>query len=169
MNDFFVGVQNSANPNDFLKNDVIGALENVDNVNNLTSIKTQGKIQFGAEISNIDAATELRLTLDNVEKVFTLGDLASSISNYSVLAEYLNSGVIRSDGDNLSFKDLGLYAGGNISTLSITSASMPNHSSYPELSDGTFASSQALRYQLTQIMLGCRFLPERVFTWPVNL
>ena len=84
-------MQNSANPNDFLKNDVIGALENVDDVNNLTSIKTQGKIQFGAEISNIDAATELRLTLDNVEKVFTLGDLASSISNYSVLAEYLNS------------------------------------------------------------------------------
>ena len=145
LNDFFVGVQNSANPNDFLKNDVIGALENVDNVNNLTSIKTQGKIQFGAEISNIDAATELRLTLDNVEKVFTLGDLASSISNYSVLAEYLNSGVIRSDGDNLSFKDLGLYAGGNISTLSITSASMPNHTSYPELSDGTFASSKGIK------------------------
>ena len=145
LNDLFYGVQNSANSNDFLNNGVIGVFENVDDLQNLTSIKTQPKIQFGEKIEDIDSNTELRLTIDNAEKVFTVGNLADTVDSYSVLADYLNTGVIRSDGDNLSFKDLGLYAGGNFSTLSITSASMPNHSSYPELNDGTFGSSQGIK------------------------
>ena len=74
-----------------------------------------------------------------------MGDLSTSIDNYKVLAEYLNTGVIRSDdADAFSFADLGLFAGGNVSTLSVTSASLPNFSSYPTMESGTFGSSTGI-------------------------
>ena len=44
----------------------------------------------------------------------------------------------------LSFADLGLFAGGNISTLSVTSASLPNYSSYPTMQSGTFGASTGI-------------------------
>jgi hypothetical protein len=113
-------------------NGALGVINNVDDLNNLTSIKTQSKLQFSENISSLDSSSQLVIKLNNVDRVFKLGTLASSIDNYQVLADYLNTGVIRSDdADALSFADLGLFAGGNISTLSVTSASLPNYSSYP--------------------------------------
>ncbi|GIR83906.1 MAG: hypothetical protein CM15mP85_05300 [Rhodobacterales bacterium] len=56
-----------------------------------------------------------------------MGGIAGAFYNYSVLAEYLNNGAIRSDdADAYSFFDLGLFSRGNSSTLSITSAFTPN-------------------------------------------
>ena len=114
-------------------------------LNNLTSIKTQSKLQFSEDISSLDTSTQLVIKLDNVDRIFKLGDLSTSIDNYKVLAEYLNTGVIRSDdADAFSFADLGLFAGGNVSTLSVTSASLPNFSSYPTMESGTFGSSTGI-------------------------
>ena len=143
LNNIFVGSRNSANPSNFIQNGVIGVFKEIDSISNLTSIKTQPKIQFGTSVSNLNNATELRLTLNNVESVFSLGTLASTINNFSDLAEYLNDGVIR-DANNKSFTDLGLYAGGNKTTLSITSAATPNNSSYPTLNSGSFAGSTGI-------------------------
>ena len=145
LNTMFETQRNSANPIDFLSNGALGAINNVDDLNNLTSIKTQSKLQFSENISSLDSSSQLVIKLNNVDRVFKLGSLASSIDNYQVLADYLNTGVIRSDdADALSFADLGLFAGGNISTLSVTSASLPNYSSYPAMQSGTFGASTGI-------------------------
>ena len=145
LNTMFETQRNSANPIDFLSNGSLGAINNVDDLNNLTSIKTQSKLQFSENISSLDSSSQLVIKLNNVDRVFKLGSLASSIDNYQVLADYLNTGVIRSDdADALSFADLGLFAGGNISTLSVTSASLPNYSSYPAMQSGTFGASTGI-------------------------
>ena len=145
LNTMFETQRNSANPIDFLSNGSLGVINNVDDLNNLTSIKTQSKLQFSENISSLDSSSQLVIKLNNVDRVFRLGTLASSIDNYQVLADYLNTGVIRSDdADALSFADLGLFAGGNISTLSVTSASLPNYSSYPTMQSGTFGASTGI-------------------------
>ena len=151
LNEIFESQRNSANPIDFLSNGAqstngaLGVIKNVDDLNNLTSIKTQSKLQFSESISSLDTSTQLVIKLDNIDRAFKLGDLSSSIDNYKVLAEYLNTGVIRSDdADAFSFADLGLFAGGNLSTLSVTSASLPNFSSYPTMESGTFGSSTGI-------------------------
>ena len=145
LNTMFETQRNSANPIDFLSNGSLGVINNVDDLNNLTSIKTQSKLQFSENISSLDSSSQLVIKLNNVDRVFKLGSLASSIDNYQVLADYLNTGVIRSDdADALSFADLGLFAGGNISTLSVTSASLPNYSSYPTMQSGTFGASTGI-------------------------
>ena len=145
LNTMFETQRNSANPIDFLSNGSLGVINNVDDLNNLTSIKTQSKLQFSENISSLDSSSQLVIKLNNVDRVFRLGTLASSVDNYQVLADYLNTGVIRSDdADALSFADLGLFAGGNISTLSVTSASLPNYSSYPTMQSGTFGASTGI-------------------------
>ena len=151
LNEIFATQRNSANPIDFLSNGAqstngaLGVLKNVDDLNSLTSIKTQSKLQFSEDISSLDTSTQLVVKLDNVDRIFKLGDLSSSIDNYKILADYLNTGIIRSDdADAFSFADLGLFAGGNVSTLSVTSASLPNFSSYPTMESGTFGSSTGI-------------------------
>ena len=139
LSEVFSGSQNSANPSNFLNNGVLGVFENVSRINELTSIQTQPKIQFGQDITSLDNSATLTLKLDGTDRNFVLGDIAGTFDNYSVLAEYLNNGAIRSDdADAYSFSDLGLFAGGNSSTLSITSASTPN---YSLLEEGTFGTS----------------------------
>ena len=145
LNSMFNTNRNSANPVDFLNNGPLGVFDDVDELNSLTSIKTQSKLQFSENIASLDSSDQLVIKLNNVDRIFKLGSLASSIDNYQVLAEYLNTGVIRSDdADKLSFTDLGLFAGGNISTLSVTSASLPNYSSYPTMQSGTFGTSTGI-------------------------
>ena len=139
LSEVFSGSQNSANPSNFLNNGVLGVFENVSRINELTSIQTQPKIQFGQDITSLDNNATLTLKLNGTDRNFVLGDIAGTFDNYSVLAEYLNNGAIRSDdADAYSFSDLGLFAGGNSSTLSITSASTPN---YSLLEEGTFGTS----------------------------
>ena len=139
LSEVFSGSQNSANPSNFLNNGVLGVFENVSRINELTSIQTQPKIQFGQDITSLDNSAKLTLKLNGTDRNFVLGDIAGTFDNYSVLAEYLNNGAIRSDdADAYSFSDLGLFAGGNSSTLSITSASTPN---YSLLEEGTFGTS----------------------------
>ena len=139
LSEVFSGSQNSANPSNFLNNGVLGVFENVSRINELTSIQTQPKIQFGQDITSLDNSATLTLKLNGTDRNFVLGDIAGTFDNYSVLAEYLNNGAIRSDdADAYSFSDLGLFAGGNSSTLSITSASTPN---YSLLEEGTFGTS----------------------------
>ena len=144
LSEVFSGSQNSANPSNFLNNGVLGVFEDVDSINNLTSIQTQPKIQFGEDISTLEATTTLTLKLDNTDRNFVLGAVAGTFNNYSTLAEYLNTGAIRSDdADALSFSDLGLFAGGNSTTLSITSASTPN---YALLEEGTFGNASGFLF-----------------------
>ncbi|MBU95180.1 MAG: flagellar hook-associated protein FlgK, partial [Balneola sp.] len=139
LSEVFSSSQNSANPSNFLNNGVLGVFKNVSRINELTSIQTQPKIQFGQDITSLDNSATLTLKLNGTDRNFVLGDIAGTFDNYSVLAEYLNNGAIRSDdADAYSFSDLGLFAGGNSSTLSITSASTPN---YSLLEEGTFGTS----------------------------
>ena len=43
--------RNSANPVDFLNNGPLGVFDDVDELNSLTSIKTQSKLQFSENIA----------------------------------------------------------------------------------------------------------------------
>ena len=138
----FSGTQNSANPSTFLNNGALGVFKDIDSISDLTSIQTQAKIQFGEDISDLDATTTLTLKLNGTDRNFVLGAAAGTFESYNVLADYLNNGAIRSDdADAFSFSDLGLFAGGNASTLSITSAATPN---YASLEEGTFGTSTGI-------------------------
>ena len=95
LNSMFGTQRNSANPIDFLNNSVLGVLAEVDQLNDLTSIKTQSKLQFSEKIYALDSSSQLVIKLDNVDRVFKLGNLSNSVDNYQVLADYLNTGVIR--------------------------------------------------------------------------
>jgi len=148
LNDLFVGANNSANPITFKNNGVLGELQNLDKLEDLTALKQQTKLQIATPIANLSTTSQLRVTVGNTAHAFTLGSHSSSIKNYSDLAELMNSGVIRTDvavnGKNLTFSDLGLSAGGNATSLVISSAFLGNSDNYSELTAGELSGTSGL-------------------------
>jgi len=148
LNDLFVGANNSANPITFKNNGVLGELENLDKLEDLIALKQQTKLQIATPIANLSATSQLRLTVGNTAHTFTLGSHSNSIKNYADLAELMNSGVIRTDvainGKNLTFSDLGLLAGGNATSLVISSAFLGNSDNYSEFTAGELSGTSGL-------------------------
>ena len=77
LNSIFATQRNSANPIDFLSNGAqstngaLGVINNVDDLNNLTSIKTQSKLQFSENIASLDSSSQLVIKLNNVAVSYT--------------------------------------------------------------------------------------------------
>jgi flagellar hook-associated protein 1 FlgK len=142
LNELLVGANNSANPISFRKNGVLGLLQNVDKLDELTALKQQAKLQLAVPISNLSSSSELKVTLGATEHTFILGAQADTIKNYTDLANLLNTGILRTENignGNLTFSDLGLRAGGNLTTLVISSAFMGNADNFKELQSGELA------------------------------
>ncbi|MEL0034536.1 MAG: hypothetical protein VW712_16315, partial [Paracoccaceae bacterium] len=148
LNNVLVGAHNSANPITFRKNGILGVMQNVDALETLTALKQQTKLQLSTPISNLTSTSQLKVTVGATEHSFTLGTHASSIKNYTDLAELLNTGVIRTDvavdGKNLTFSDLGLMAGGNVTSFIISSAFLGNTADYLELKSGSLSGIAGL-------------------------
>ena len=113
-------------------------MENVNNIENLASLKSQAKIQFSATLSGLDVNSKLKITLGSTEHIFSVGTMISGVTSYSEIADFLNKGGLKSDTNSFSFSDLGLYAGGNTNNLTVSSAAQPPYSTFEKLNSGKF-------------------------------
>ena len=129
--------RNVANSVSFVSGGVLGTLEDLDSISDLTSLKSQAKIQYSVPIPSLDTNSKLKVTLGGVEHIFSLNTIYDQITDYSDLAKFLNNGGIKSDGNLFSFSDLGLHAGGNSKSLTISSAGQPPYGSYSKLTSGS--------------------------------
>lgn len=137
LSSLFSQQRNAANAIKFVNNGALGFLEDVDAISNLTTLKSQALIQFSMPLSDLDANTKLSLTLGTDEHVFSIGNFLSDVSDYREIAEILNEGSLKSDDDTYSFSDLGLFAGGNDNSLSISSAAQSPYSDFQKMNAGT--------------------------------
>ena len=67
--------RDAANAISFVSDGVLGFMENVDSIDNLTSLKSQAKIQFSAALSGLDANSKLKITLGSTEHIFSVGTM----------------------------------------------------------------------------------------------
>ena len=128
--------RDAANSISFVSGGVLGYMENVDSIENLTSLKSQAKIQFNATLSGLDANSKLKITLGSTEHIFSVGTMISGVTNYSEIADFLNKGGLKSETNSFSFSDLGLHAGGNKNNLTVSSAAQPPYSAFEKLNSG---------------------------------
>ena len=128
--------RDAANSISFVSDGALGYMENVDKIENLSSLKSQAKIQFSTTLSGLDANSKLKITLGSTEHTFSIGSLISGLTSYSQIADFLNKGGLKSDNNSFSFSDLGLYAGGNKNNLTVSSAAQPPYSSFEKLNSG---------------------------------
>ena len=136
LNSSFSNPRNAANSISFVTDGAIGYMENIDSIDNLSSLKSQAKIQFSTTLSGLDANSKLKITLGSTEHIFSIGSLISGVTSYSQIADFLNKGGLKSDTNSFSFSDLGLYAGGNKNDLTVSSAAQPPYSSFEKLNSG---------------------------------
>jgi len=129
--------RDAANAISFVSDGVLGFMENVDSIDNLTSLKSQEKIQFSAALSGLDANSKLKITLGSTEHIFSVGTMISGVTSYGEIADFLNKGGLKSDTNSFSFSDLGLYAGGNTNNLTVSSAAQPPYSTFEKLNSGS--------------------------------
>ena len=67
------------------------------------------------------------------EHVFSVGTLINDVTDFHEIAAALRKGALKSDTTSLSFSDLGLSAGGNKSSLTVTSSAQPPYASFSKL------------------------------------
>jgi hypothetical protein len=48
-------------------------MENIDSIDNLSSLKSQAKIQFSTTLSGLDTNSKLKITLGSTEHIFSIG------------------------------------------------------------------------------------------------
>ena len=128
LNSVFSQTRDAANPISFVSAGALGYLENVDSIKDLTTLKSQASIQFSTALSDLDTNSKLKITLGSTEYTFSVGNFISDVSDYREIAEILNEGNLKSDTGSYSFTDLGLFAGGNDYSLSVSSAAQPPYS-----------------------------------------
>ena len=145
---------NSANPAVFRNGGVLGVIENANDVNNLANLKTQTRFQSNIPFSSITVNSQLKVTVGGVDHTFTFGAAVNDISDYGELSKLLNSGVIKTDATSQTFKELGLYAGGNQGKIIVSSAFFPGASSLQELTAITLNGLPATKSEGTSITSG---------------
>ena len=128
--------RDAANAINFISDGVLGFIENVDNISNLSSLKSQAKIQFSAPLSELDANSKLKITLGSTEHIFSVGGIITGVTSYEQIADFLNKGGLKSDTNLFSFSDLGLVAGGNKNSLTLSSAAQSPYSTFEKLNSG---------------------------------
>ena len=143
-----IGANNSANPITFRENGVLGILKNVDSIESLVGLKQQTKLQISHPISDLESSSQVSITLGATTHTFSIGALVDEISTYSDLATFLNKGVIKTDGfvngEQLSFSDLGLRAGGTANSFLVASAYLGNDGIHGELKGGAIEDTPGL-------------------------
>ena len=136
LNSAFSYPMDATNAINFVSNGALGYLEDVDRISNLTTLKSQASIQFGVAITDLDANSKLKITLGTTEHTFSIGNYLDRVSDYREISELLNEGTLKSDTDSYSFSDLGLFSGGNESSLSVSSAAQPPYLGSQKLNSG---------------------------------
>ena len=138
LSEFLNSTGNSANNLLLRDSGALGVLKNVDEISNLASLKSQTQFHMNTPYSSLTTSSQLKLTVGGTEHSFTFGTKINDFASYGELADLLNSGLIKTDamigGEYKSFKDLGLYAGGNTNKLVVSAAAFTGASAYESAS-----------------------------------
>ena len=62
--------------------------------------------------------------------------MITGVTSYVQIADFLNKGGLKSDTNQFSFSDLGLFAGGNKNSLTLSSAGQSPYSTFEKLNSG---------------------------------
>ena len=62
--------------------------------------------------------------------------MISAVTSYNQVADFLNNGGLKSDTNSFSFSDLGLFAGGNKNSLTVSSAGQTPYATFAKLNSG---------------------------------
>ena len=142
LNSVFSQTRDAANPISFVSAGALGYLENVDSIKRFDNFEISASIQFSTSLSDLDTNSKLKITLGSTEYTFSVGNFISDVSDYREIAEILNEGNLKSDTGSYSFTDLGLFAGGNDYSLSVSSAAQPPYSGFQKINSGTLNNFQ---------------------------
>ena len=135
----FDETRNAANPIQFNSKGALGAVKNVETVQELSSLKSQSNLRIFSDVTTWVAPDNLTVRLGGANFVFDMASVFSGLKSSNHFAEILNSGAITSNSSLKSFRELGLHAVASGTSFVIASASQPPRANFAELQSGSLA------------------------------
>ena len=137
LKSLFSETRNAANPIRFNSSGVLGSIENVESVDEFSTLKSQSSLRIFTDITKLSASDKLSVSLGASNFQFDVSTVFSDLNTANELAEILNTGAILSNGSSKSFRDLGLHAVASGTSFVISSAAQPSNSDFLELNSGS--------------------------------
>ena len=133
----FTETRNAANPIRFNSSGALGAVKNVDSLQDVSVLKSQTVLRVFTDYTKWSAGHNLTVEVGATNFVFNIASVFSDIKSSNDLAEFLNSGALTANASKTSFRDLGLHAVASGSSFVIASASQPPRAEFSELKSGS--------------------------------
>jgi flagellar hook-associated protein 1 FlgK len=137
LQSLFSETRNAANPVNFNSLGVLGAIENVGSIEELSILKSQSSLRIFTDITQLSSSDQLSVTLNSTNYTFNISSVFDDLDTTNDLAEILNNGAIVSNSSLKSFRDLGLNAVASGSSFVISSAAQASNSNFPALESGS--------------------------------
>ena len=137
LQSLFSETRNAANPVNFNSLGVLGAIENVGSIEELSILKSQSSLRIFTDLTQLSSSDQLSVTLNSINYTFNISSVFDDLDTTNDLAEILNNGAIVSNSSLNSFRDLGLHAVASGSSFVISSAAQASNSNFPTLESGS--------------------------------
>jgi flagellar hook-associated protein 1 FlgK len=137
LQSLFSETRNAANPVNFNSLGVLGAIENVGSIEELSILKSQSSLRIFTDLTQLSSSDQLSVTLNSTNYTFNISSVFDDLDTTNDLAEILNNGAIVSNSSLNSFRDLGLHAVASGSSFVISSAAQASNSNFPTLESGS--------------------------------
>jgi len=137
LQSLFSEPRNAANPVSFNSLGVLGVIENVGSIEELSILKSQSSLRIFTDLTQLSSSDQLSVTLNSTNYTFNISSVFDDLDTTNDLAEVLNNGAIVSNSSLNSFRDLGLHAVASGSSFVISSAAQASNSNFPTLESGS--------------------------------
>ena len=137
LQSLFSETRNAANPVSFNSLGVLGVIENVGSIEELSILKSQSSLRIFTDLTQLSSSDQLSVTLNSTNYTFNISSVFDDLDTTNDLAEILNNGAIVSNSSLNSFRDLGLHAVASGSSFVISSAAQASNSNFPALESGS--------------------------------
>ena len=137
LQSLFSETRNAANPVSFNSLGVLGVIEDVGSIEELSILKSQSSLRIFTDITQLSSSDQLSVTLNSTNYTFNISSVFDDLDTTNDLAEILNNGAIVSNSSLNSFRDLGLHAVASGSSFVISSAAQASNSNFPPLESGS--------------------------------
>jgi flagellar hook-associated protein 1 FlgK len=137
LQSLFSETRNAANPVSFNSLGVLGVIENVGSIEELSILKSQSSLRIFTDLTQLSSSDQLSVTLNSTNYTFNISSVFDDLDTTNDLAEILNNGAIVSNSSLNSFRDLGLRAVASGSSFVISSAAQASNSNFPALESGS--------------------------------
>ena len=137
LQSLFSEPRNAANPVSFNSSGVLGVIENVGSIEELSILKSQSSLRIFTDLTQLSSSDQLSVTLNSSNYTFNISSVFDDLDTTNDLAEILNNGAIVSNSSLNSFRDLGLHAVASGSSFVISSAAQASNSNFPTLESGS--------------------------------